>query len=135
MNSHRRPDPVFPPIARASRRAPRPLPVALAAATLLAGGAAVADTRQSVLPTGMQVVAGQAAVATSGTRMTVTNSSNAILNWQSFSIGQGNAVRFNQPSATSQVLNRVVGHDPSAILGQMSSNGRVWLMNPYGVLF
>src|SRR6185295_14957749 len=51
------------------------------------------------------------------------------------SIGQGSAVTFNQPSATSQVLNRVVGTDPSAILGQLSSNGRVWLLNPYGVLF
>ena len=42
---------------------------------------------------------------------------------------------FQQPSSVSQVLNRVVGRDPSHILGQLGSNGKVWLLNPQGVLF
>jgi filamentous hemagglutinin family protein len=67
--------------------------------------------------------------------MTVTNSQQAILNWGSFSIGQGAAVYFQQPNASSQVLNRVTGGDPSAILGSLGSNGKVWLLNPNGVLF
>ena len=33
------------------------------------------------------------------------------------------------------MLNRVVGVDPSAILGTLQSNGRVFLINPNGVLF
>jgi filamentous hemagglutinin family protein len=41
----------------------------------------------------------------------------------------------SRAGAASQVLNRVTGNDPSAILGSLSSNGRVWLLNPNGVLF
>ncbi|MEO6280869.1 YDG domain-containing protein [Roseateles sp.] len=104
----------------------------LAAALALAATCAQA---QQTLPSGLQVAAGQASAQTQGGVLTVTNSANAILNWQSFSIGTQNAVRFVQPSASSQVLNRVTGSDPSAILGSLSSNGRVWLLNPNGVLF
>ncbi|MDM4764733.1 YDG domain-containing protein [Pelomonas sp. SE-A7] len=87
------------------------------------------------LPTGMTVVSGQAQTSQTANGLTIFNSPNAILNWNSFSIGAGNSVRFEQASASSQVLNRVVGNDPSSILGSLSSNGRVWLINPNGVLF
>jgi filamentous hemagglutinin family protein len=87
------------------------------------------------LPTGLQVVQGQASVATQGALMTVKNSPGAILNWQSFSIGSAAGVHFQQVNATSKVLNRVVGRDPSALLGSLTSNGQVWLLNPNGVLF
>ena len=107
----------------------RPLVASLALAAMACAQA------QSTLPTGMQVAAGQASAQTQGNVLTVTNSANAILNWQSFSIGAQNSVRFVQPSASSQVLNRVTGNDPSAILGRLSSNGRVWLLNPNGVMF
>ena len=33
------------------------------------------------------------------------------------------------------MLNRVRGQDPSVILGTLSSNGRVFLINPNGILF
>ena len=87
------------------------------------------------LPSGMNVVHGQASAVVKGNQMTVTNSANAVLNWQAFSIGAGNQVRFDQPAATSRVLNRVVGNDASSIFGSISSNGQVWLVNPRGVLF
>ncbi|MDY0745959.1 YDG domain-containing protein [Paucibacter sp. R3-3] len=87
------------------------------------------------LPTGMQVAQGQASAVVNGNKLTITNSNGAILNWQSFSIGAQNAVRFDQASAASKVLNRVTGSDPSSILGSLSSNGQVWLLNPNGVLF
>ena len=59
----------------------------------------------------------------------------AIIDWQSFGINPGEAVRFLQPNQLSVILNRVVGQDPSKILGELSANGNVWLINPNGVLF
>jgi filamentous hemagglutinin family protein len=67
--------------------------------------------------------------------LNITNSHNAIINWGSFSIGVNELTRFIQPSALSAVLNRVVGSDPSAILGSLQSNGRVFLINPNGIMF
>lgn len=87
------------------------------------------------LPAGGTVVHGTAAIGSDGQRMTIANSPNAILDWQAFSIGARNSVHFAQQGTASQVLNRVVGNDPSAILGSLSSNGGVWLINPHGVLF
>ncbi|MBI4985333.1 MAG: filamentous hemagglutinin N-terminal domain-containing protein, partial [Rhodocyclales bacterium] len=86
------------------------------------------------LPSGPQVVAGTANISQVGNQLTINNSAGAILNWQKFGIGANELVRFNQPSASSAVLNRVVGVDPSVLLGQLSSNGRVWLVNPAGIL-
>ena len=116
---------------------PHRLAAALAASSLLTLSLwpglqpAVAQT----LPSGLNVAQGQARVATVGSTMTVTNSPGAVLNWNSFSVGAQSAVRFDQANASSQVLNRVVGNDPSSILGRLSSNGKVWLLNPNGVLF
>ncbi|MEY8876656.1 MAG: filamentous hemagglutinin N-terminal domain-containing protein, partial [Leptothrix sp. (in: b-proteobacteria)] len=115
----------------------RHLARAMAAAALLSvwSGLSAQTVPAQVLPSGMQVVNGQASATLSGATLTVRNSPDTILNWGSFSIGAQNAVRFEQNSAQSQVLNRVTGNDPSAILGSLSSNGRVWLLNPNGVLF
>jgi len=100
-------------------------------AMVLGAGAPAAST----LPTGLQVVQGQATQALQGNTLTVTNSPNAILSWQSFSIGSAAQVYFSQASAASKVLNRVTGSDPSSLFGSLASNGQVWLINPNGVLF
>ncbi|MET0980525.1 MAG: YDG domain-containing protein [Telluria sp.] len=120
------------------RLARRALSTALAAAFGAAWGApfwATSGPAAAQLPAGAQVVKGSADIATANGGMTITNSPNAVLNWQSFSIGLENRVHFQQQAASSKVLNRVVGNDPSHILGQLSSNGEVWLVNPHGVLF
>ena len=78
---------------------------------------------------------GGASFQTQGKTLTVTNTPGAIINWQSFSIGQGETTRFQQQSAASTVLNRVRGQDPSVILGTLSSNGRVFLINANGIVF
>ena len=59
----------------------------------------------------------------------------AILNWKSFSIAGDETVHFVQPSVHSIALNRVIGTDPSVILGHLQSNGRIFLLNPNGILF
>ena len=110
----------------------RPLALAVAGLFAQASGQAAGPVG---MPSGLQVVQGQAAVAQQGSAMTVTHSANAVLNWQQFSIGAGQSVRFEQPSAASKVLNRVLGQDASQIFGSLSSNGTVWLLNPNGVLF
>lgn len=87
------------------------------------------------LPSAPTVVSGSAHFTTNGSTLTVTNSANAIINWNSFSINNGELTRFVQPAATSAVLNRVIGSDPSHIFGSLQSNGRVLLVNQNGVLF
>ncbi len=86
-------------------------------------------------PTGSQTVAGQVSTVSSGNQLLITNSPGAILNWQSFSIMPGELTRFIQQSSTSSVLNRIVGQDPSKILGALQSNGKVLLINPNGIVF
>jgi filamentous hemagglutinin family protein len=114
--------------------APALLPRAVSVAVSL-WAVALPGHAQPSLPTDPTVVHGNATIHTVGDHMTVTNSPNAILNWQDFSIGNNQQVYFQQPDATSQVLNRVIGNDPSHILGHLGSNGGVWLINPNGILF
>ncbi|RJF99222.1 filamentous hemagglutinin N-terminal domain-containing protein [Noviherbaspirillum saxi] len=86
-------------------------------------------------PVGPQVVNGQASFAAQGNVLSITNTPGAIINWQSFSINPGEVTRFLQQNPNSSVLNRIVGQDPSQILGALQSNGRVFLVNPNGILF
>ena len=103
----------------------------LSACLLLAFSAAA-----HALPTGGVVAAGAAGISSSATVTTITQTSaNAVINWQSFGIGTGQTVQFIQPSSSSVALNRVLGSDPSSILGNLSANGKVFLLNPNGILF
>ncbi|HEX8610623.1 MAG TPA: filamentous hemagglutinin N-terminal domain-containing protein [Telluria sp.] len=86
-------------------------------------------------PVSPQVVAGQATFSQQGNVFSITNTPNTIINWQSFSMGAGDITRFIQQDASSAVLNRIVGQDPSRILGALQSNGQVFLINPNGILF
>jgi|GEM_PF-1299663 len=101
-------------------------PVALACKCVLA----------QTLPTGGAIVQGQGSIATGSDSVIVNQTSQRMIaDWQSFSIGSGQTVQFAQPSADAVALNRVIGADPSRILGNLSANGRVYLQNPNGVLF
>ena len=88
-------------------------------------------------PLGGQVVGGQATIQGQGSKtVTVTQGTqNAIINWNTFNIGTGELTQFIQPSATSIALNRVIGGlGPSEINGRLMANGRIFLVNPNGVL-
>ena len=98
----------------------------LAAASALAG------------PNGATVVGGAATVQGQGTANVVVNQSsqNAIINWQTFNIGSGETTKIYMPNSSSAELDRVTGGlGPSQILGSLSSNGKVFLVNPDGILF
>jgi filamentous hemagglutinin family protein len=87
-------------------------------------------------PDGGVVVSGVGNITNSGTTTTITQATaNLIINWDSFSIGSGESVQFLQPGSTSVALNRVIGSDPSVILGSLTANGNVFLVNANGVLF
>lgn len=59
----------------------------------------------------------------------------AILNWRSFNIGRDNTVNFDQPSSTAIALNRIFQNDPSRILGALTADGQVFLVNQNGIVF
>ena len=82
---------------------PKLIALSVAACFSLSAGQSLAN------PTGGTVGSGSATFASSGNTLTITNSANAILNWQSFSIGVNEITRFLQSSGSSAVLNRVVG--------------------------
>ncbi|GAB2855318.1 hypothetical protein GCM10027277_24800 [Pseudoduganella ginsengisoli] len=86
-------------------------------------------------PLAPQIIAGQAAFQQNGKVFSITNTPNAIINWQSFSIAPDEVTRFIQQNADSRVLNRITGQDPSRILGALQSNGHVYLINPNGIVF
>lgn len=79
------------------------------------------------------VVQGTATSYQQENKQVIENSNGANLHWQDFSIQQGQIVHFAQEHAKSVVYNRVVGPVKSVIDGILSSNGRVFLINPNGV--
>ncbi|MCI0442308.1 filamentous hemagglutinin N-terminal domain-containing protein, partial [bacterium] len=78
-------------------------------------------------------VNGKVLLQENGNLLQVTTSDRAIIHWESFSIAPNETTRFIQPSVDSAVLNRVIGSEMSNLLGQLHSNGRVYLVNPNGI--
>jgi len=108
----------------------------VASGTALATGLVLSPFAALALPVGGQVVGGQASVSQSTNTLNVTQTSTkAVLDWQSFSIGAGETVNFQQPGTSSIALNRVTGSNASAIYGHLNANGQVFLVNPNGVYF
>lgn len=87
------------------------------------------------LPGTATVVSGQADITRTTNAVTIQqNTQKLITNWTDFSIGAGKTVTFLQPSQNAVALNRVTGKDLSTLAGTLASNGRVFLINPNGVL-
>ena len=88
-------------------------------------------------PTGGSVAAGAATISSPSASKLVISATTAktIINWASFNIGSGESVLANLPGASSILLNRVgAGGGPSLLLGSLTSNGRVYLVNPAGIV-
>ncbi len=112
-------------------------PVGLIVLGLMAApGGALADPAANALPTGGRVVAGSVSISENGASMTVTQgTARGIVNWNSFDVGSSATVNFQQPDTASVTLNRVTGGTGSVIAGKMNANGKVYVVNPNGVLF
>ncbi|WP_025804366.1 GLUG motif-containing protein [Pseudomonas chlororaphis] len=112
------------------------LKVVIAAGVSLLG--LLAQAPAFALPGGAAIVAGEAGIHTSndGKHMTVAQQSNKVIaNWNDFSVAGDESVSFHQPGSHSIALNRVVGTQGSDIQGRINANGKVFLINPNGVVF
>jgi filamentous hemagglutinin family protein len=105
--------------------------LAALASVSMSAHAGIADT----LPVNGVVQSGAATISTAGNQMTVKQATDkAIIDWQSFSIGSKAGVNFIQNNANSVALNRVIGNDPSRIMGSLTANGKLFLINAAGIL-
>jgi filamentous hemagglutinin family protein len=102
-------------------------PVALAASLLLASQAYGVGTGT--------IADGAGTIDKNGATATVTQSSDKlIVNWDNMDVAKRETLNFVQKDASSAVLNRIDSADPTTILGALNANGRVFVVNPNGVL-
>ncbi|MEG2810209.1 MAG: filamentous hemagglutinin N-terminal domain-containing protein [Akkermansia sp.] len=88
------------------------------------------------LPSGGSVVGGEAIINQGGNTTTINQiTDKAIIDWQKFGISADEALHFLQPGQSSVILNRVTGNESSSIFGELTANGRVFIINPNGILF
>ncbi len=89
------------------------------------------------LPTDENVVSGAATIERSqdNSTMNVTASDNTVIEWGGFNVAQSESVNFTLPSADASLLNRIVGGGTSQILGRVTANGTLVLVNQNGFYF
>lgn len=71
---------------------------------------------------------------TDASKLSVTASDKAVIHWKEFSIGANEITQFIQPDSHATVLNRVTGELSSELLGTLQGTGRIFLINPRGIL-
>ncbi len=115
-------------------------PAAIFGAVTLAAFLSMSGTSSALmpgtLPTGGTITSGSGSIATAGRQMTVTQSTDKMIaSWETFNIGRMAGVTFNQPGKDSVALNKIYDQSPSRILGSLSANGNIYLINPSGIVF
>lgn len=86
-------------------------------------------------PQGMKVQQGAATASQKGSTLNITTSRNAYIDWRTFNIAKGETTAFIQPNSKSVVWNRINDGNPSKIMGNLTANGFVVLMNNSGFFF
>jgi filamentous hemagglutinin family protein len=87
------------------------------------------------LPNNGTVALGTANFSTLDTTLTIEATPGTVINWTDFPIGAGATVNIVQQSADSAVLIRVTGGNPLQIVGNLKSNGRIFIVDPAGIYF
>jgi len=132
------------PISGSARK--RLFSSSLLAALVLAG---TLESRATLPNTGagnLSVILGSATypTLTSGTTGTLTISTGTtatVLGWNNFSdgsilggsLGVGDTIAFSVPGSSGAVLNQISGGSTSVINGAITSNGKVFILNPAGI--
>jgi filamentous hemagglutinin family protein len=97
------------------------------AALLLAGQAHAVGTGT--------IADGTGNISKNGSTTNVNQTSDKlIVNWDNMDVAKSETLNFNQKNANAAVLNRVNSADPTSILGTLNANGRVFIVNPNGVM-
>ena len=118
-----------------SRRAETTVRIGTAGLLAVAAGTALSMQTARAQIEGAQVARGSATFQNSGGRTVITAADNTVINYSRFDIQAGQTVQFIQPGADSRVLNRISSTAPTRIDGSLLANGRVYLVNPAGVVF
>lgn len=125
--------------ARAHGKASRAgkLPAALGTTLILLSGVMlVAPSGHAANAADATVTLGSGSVSTIGNTTTIRqNSQNLAIDWVGLSTAANEALIFNQPNSSAIALNRITGSSPSTLLGSLTANGQVFILNPNGVLF
>ena len=108
------------------------LPTALALLPAFGSGVAFGAGAASV-PNGGQFAAGAGSISATANGLIINQSTTrGIINWQNFSIGQGQSVQID--NGRGATLNRVTGGNISDIAGTLKSTGSVYVINPAGII-
>jgi filamentous hemagglutinin family protein len=87
-------------------------------------------------PGGGKVVSGTGSISQAGNSTDIHQSSQTLsIDWQSFNVSAQQSVDFFQPSASAVAVNRIIDANGSQILGRLTANGQVFLINPNGIVF
>lgn len=97
---------------------------------------AIVPVSSYALPTGGTVTSGTATISNTVGQTTINQTSNkAIINWTGFDTLSAEKVQFNQPSQNAIALNKINSNTSTNFQGQLTANGRVWVINTNGMLF
>ncbi|WP_296268083.1 YDG domain-containing protein, partial [Pseudomonas sp. UBA6562] len=98
--------------------------------------ASVATPLAQAGPQGGEITAGNGSISQAGATTTITQGSqNLSVNWQSFNTSSAESVKFVQPSTSAVAVNRIADANPTQFFGQLDANGKVYLVNPNGIVF
>ena len=87
-------------------------------------------------PNGGRIVSGSGSISqTSGSSVINQGTDRLIIEWNGFDTSSGESVRFNQPSSSASVLNRIISGKATIFDGSLFANGNVIIVNGAGIHF
>src|SRR6056300_747711 len=105
-------------------------------AYLLTGPSFGQEVVSNTLPVLSSIQSGNVNINSNNNVLNINQSSNkAIIDWKTFDVGSESTVNFNQPSASSSTLNKILSSDPSKIFGKLNATGEVIFQNYGGIYF